>query len=72
MSYSGQPAMRGAREWRDGPDDYDDDLHVGFRALRRGWALVRWIALIVGVGVGAAAAVAVVVAALVTLLEESV
>lgn len=71
MSYPGQPAMRGARDWRDDSDDDADD-HLGFRALRRGWALFRWIALVVGVGVGAAAAVAILVAALVTLLEESV
>lgn len=69
MSYPGQPAMRGAREWR---DDFGDADHVGFRTLRRGWALFRWIALVVGVGVGAAAAVAILVATLVTLLEESV
>lgn len=72
MTYPGQPAMRGAREWRDDPADYDDVDHPGFRVLRRGWALFRWIALIVGVGVGFAAAVAILVATLVTLLEESV
>lgn len=72
MSYPGQPAMRGAREWRDEEDDVAGDDHLGFGALRRGWALFRWIVLVVGVGVGAATAVAILVAALVTLLEESV
>lgn len=41
------------------------------RALRRGWALTRWIGLVVGVGLGVAALVAIVVGLLVTLLDSS-
>jgi hypothetical protein len=65
--------MSGASGWRDDPAHVYSELpRTGFRTIRRGWALVRWIALVVGVGVGAAAAIAIGVAALVTLLEESV
>jgi hypothetical protein len=44
---------------------------AALRALRRGWALTRWIGLVVGVGLGVAALIAIVVGLLVTLLDSS-
>lgn len=56
--------------------DEDDDQYVvtkgGFRFLRRTWALIRWVALILAVGVGIAFIVSIAVGALVTLLDSSV
>lgn len=81
MGSSRQPATRsGARGSR--PDDRratradDPDLHVesggGTKALRRGFALTRWFALILMVGFGAAVVVAIAMAALFALVNASV
>ena len=81
MNRVGQPAMRsgggGAR-----PDDRQstraadralgEESRAGMRALRNGWALSRWVALVVLVGLGAAAGVAIAMAALAALVNASV
>jgi hypothetical protein len=65
--------MSGASGWRDDAGRAYGDLELeSFRAIRRGWALVRWVAMVIGIGIAVAAAVAIAVAALATLLEESV
>jgi hypothetical protein len=50
------------------------DLHplASMRALKRGWALIRWGILILAVGVGIAALVAIVMAALFALVNASI
>ena len=56
-------------------EGYDDDYVVtrgGFRFVRRTWALIRWVALILAVGAGIAFVVSIGVGALVTLLDASV
>jgi hypothetical protein len=81
MNRERQPAMpsggAGAR-----PDDrrttraddpaLHEDSRGGVRALRRGWALTRWGALIVLVGLGAAVGVAIAMAALAALVNATV
>jgi hypothetical protein len=81
MSRLRQPATRsgdvGAR-----PDDRratraDDPAlyeqsRAGVRALRGGWAVTRWVALIMLVGLGAAIVVAIAMAALAALVNTSV
>lgn len=57
-------------------DDFDDEeeyvVHGGFRFLRRTWALIRWVALILIVGAGVAAIIALAAGGLVTLIDSSV
>ena len=81
MNRQRQPATRsgdaGAR-----PDDRratraDDpalyeESPAGVRALRGGWAVTRWVALIMLVGLGAATVVAIAMAALAALVNASV
>ena len=67
-----QPAMRAG-----GGSARDDDRAIppyslaALRHLKRGWALIRWGALVVAVGLGVAFLIAIVVGALATLLDSS-
>ena len=81
MNRVGQPAMRsgggGARPGDRQSTRADDpalgeESRAGVRALRNGWALTRWAALVVLVGLGAAAGVAIAMAALAALVNASV
>ena len=54
-------------EWGTAEPDAD---RVG--ALRRGWALTRWVILVVAVGLGIAVLISVVITILLTLLNASV
>jgi len=81
MSRLRQPATRsgvvGARPHDRRATRADDPvLHeqsrAGVRALRGGWAVTRWAALIMLVGLGAAIAVAIAMAALAALVNASV
>jgi hypothetical protein len=76
-----KPAMRAGGGGTRHPDEpayedegYDDYVVTrgGFRFVRRTWALIRWVFLILAVGAGVAAVLAIAVGALVTLLDASV
>lgn len=74
----GKPMDRGPRQPAMRPGDRRPRPSVSFdkspivQWFRRASAIVRWAILIVVVGLGAAAIVAIVVAALVTVVENSV
>ena len=55
----------------DDPALYEES-RAGVRALRGGWAVTRWVALIMLVGLGAATVVAIAMAALAALVNASV
>jgi hypothetical protein len=67
-----QPAMRvGGGAPRPRLDDDLEEPGTHRRALARGWAVARLVALVIACGLGAAVAIAVSVAAIVTLLDSS-
>ena len=64
-----EPAMPGAAGGtRAEPAPYPPGA---LRALKRGWAVTRWVGLVVAVGLGTAALVGTTVFLLVTLLDSS-
>ena len=70
-----QPRGDGTRAWPDEawPDEAGNDFEsAGPSRLQRAWAIIRWIALVVGCGLGAALAFAMFIAIVITLLGSSV